>query len=513
MDERFASAWKVLPDYLSQHVLLSAAALGLALVICLPLAVLALRRPRIAGPVLAATNIIQTIPGLALMALFYPLLLAASQLSLRAFGHGVPALGFLPALLALTLYAMLPILRNGIAGLQGVDPDLIEAAQGVGMTEGQILLRVQVPVTAPVIMAGIRLAAVWTIGAATLATPVGQTSLGNYIFSGLQTENWVSVAFGCVASALVALAADAALGIVETGVAMRHRGQMSFGVGIIFMGLAAAAWTGSGAAAGYVLGAKNFSEQFILADLMARQIEREGASVQVREGLGSAVAFRALASNDVDAYVDYAGTLWANVLGRSDMPERSILLSELTRDLQARHGVRVLGALGFENAYALAMRADRAAALGVASIEDLARVAPQLTFGSDLEFLERPEWRVIRDRYGLSFRSARSFNPTFMYRALTDGEVDVISAFSSDGRIAADKLLVLSDPRGAIAAYDALILLSPRRASDALLTRALSPLVGAIEVERMRAANYLVDRGDGKMTPAQAAQGLLQGLH
>ena len=116
---------------------------------------------------------------------------------MAAFGTGFPALGFLPSLLALTLYSMLPILRNGVAGITGVDPAIVEAARGVGMTDRQRLFQVELPLAAPVIMAGVRTAAVWTIGAATLSTSVGQTSLGNYIFSGLQTENWVLVLFGC----------------------------------------------------------------------------------------------------------------------------------------------------------------------------------------------------------------------------------------------------------------------------------------------------------------------------
>jgi osmoprotectant transport system permease protein len=220
------------------------------------------------------------------------------------------------------------------------------------------------------------------------------------------------------------------------------------------------------------------------------------------------VAYRALAAGGVDVYVDYSGTLWTNVLGRTDNPGRAAVLAGLTAELKRRDGVVVLGSLGFENAYAFAMRADRAKALGVASLDDLAREAPKLTLGSDLEFLSRPEWKAVDAAYGFAFRAERSFQPTFMYRALGSGEADVISAFSSDGRIAADRLVVLSDPRGAIPPYDAVILVSPKRADDARLLDALRPLVGAISVEAMRTANYSVDRDTGKVTPAQAARGL-----
>jgi osmoprotectant transport system permease protein len=507
--EQFAAALRVLPDYLAQHVLLSAAALALGLAVSLPLALAASRSARIRWPVLAFVSLVQTIPSLALLALFYPLLLALSALSLRLFGHGFSALGFLPSLLALTLYSMLPIVRNGVTGVLNVDPAVVEAARGVGMSDRQRLFRVELPLAAPVLMAGIRTAAVWVIGAATLSTPVGQTSLGNYIFSGLQVENWVSVLFGCVAAALLALVVDQLLALVESGVARRVTWRIGAGCALLLAGVAAAAVpVAGGVATRYVIGAKNFSEQYILAALMVDRIEHEGARARSSVGLGSAIAFRALEKGDIDAYVDYSGTIWANVMGRRDTPPRDELLAEMTRSLAAEHGVVVLGALGFENAYALAMRRERAQSLGIRTIEDLARRAPELSIGGDLEFFVRPEWTALRDGYGLAFAEQRQFQPTFMYQAVASGEVDVISAFSSDGRIEADDLVVLEDPRHLVLSYDAVILLAPDRADDATLRRALAPLVGAVPIRLMRRANLLVDRDRDKMTPRAAAEWL-----
>jgi len=173
--------------------------------------------------------------------------------------------------------------------------------------------------------------------------------------------------------------------------------------------------------------------------------------------------------------------------------------------------VIVLGPLGFENAYALTMRADRAKALGITDISGLAAHAGDLKLGSDLEFLSRPEWKALQSAYGLHFKAERRFQPTFMYKSVTGGEVDVISAFSSDGRIAADDLVVLSDPKQAIPPYDAVILVSPRRAHDARFQAALAPMLNAIPVETMRKANYSVDRDQGKLTPGQAAVALKRG--
>ena len=513
MSPALTAAFAALPARLAAHVALSAAALVLGLAFSLPLAMLAARSPKVRWPVLALASLVQTIPSLALLALFYPLLLALSALTHRLFGVSFPALGFLPSLLALTLYSMLPILRNAVAGLTGIDPAVIEAADGVGMTPSQRLWRVEAPLAAPVVMAGIRTAAVLTIGTATLATPVGQTSLGDYIFSGLQTENWVSVLFGCVAAAVLALTVDALLGLIETGAARRDRRRIVVGALALALGTAAALapWAAAPAPT-YVLGAKIFSEQYILARLMADRLQARGARVEEKDGLGSAVIFRALASGELDAYVDYSGTLWTNVLGRSDLPARAQLLAELKEQLAKRYGVMLLGPLGFENAYALAMREDRAQALGIRDIADLAAQAPSLKLGADIEFLSRPEWASIQKAYGLRFAAQRSYNPTFMYSALADGEADVISAFSSDGRIAADHLRVLADPRHAIPPYDAVILVSPRRAHDQRLIAALAPLVGAIPVERMRQANLTVDRDADKFTPEAASRLLAPGL-
>jgi len=507
MDERFAAAWGLLPVYLSQHVLLSLTALFLGFAISLPLAVAAGRSAAVRWPSLFAASLIQTIPSLALLALFYPLLLALSALSVAWFGRGFAALGFLPSVMALTLYSMLPILRNGVAGILGVDPAAVEAARGMGMTDVQRLMRVELPLAAPVVMAGARTAAVWTIGAATLSTPVGQTSLGNYIFSGLQTENWVYVLFGCAAAAVLALSADQLLGLIESGLARRSRWRVWTGaLGIVVGAVAALSpLVAAPSGASYVVGAKNFSEQYILAELIASRIKAGGARVTRKEDLGSATAYRALAAGEIDVYVDYSGTLWTNVMQEKNNPGRWEVLSGLKKGLMRRDGVLVLGPLGFENAYALAMRADRAKALAVSSVADLAAHAGSLTLGSDLEFLSRPEWAALQRAYELNFRKETAYQPTFMYRALEDGEVDVISAFSSDGRISANHLLVLADPRGALPPYDAVILISPRRARDRRLIAALAPLLGAIPVQAMRAANLSVDRDRNKLTPAAAA--------
>ncbi len=514
MSEGFAEQLERLPRYLGAHVTLVALALVLGTLIALPTAVL-VAKSRARVVVLTVAGVVQTIPSLALLALMVPLL---------------GAFGFWPALVALVLYSVLPMLRNTITGIVGVDPQLVEAARGLGMTNTQVLRRVELPLALPIIVAGMRTSAVWVVGVATLSTPVGQTSLGNYIFGGLQTRNWTAVLFGCVFAALLAVVLDAILALLERGVAGRRRRQLWAGcislVAVLSMGALApvvfaprvravaapAAADGASPAAEVTtvrVGSKTFTEQYILAALIEKRLTSAGLRITRAESLGSTVAFDALGKSQIDVYVDYSGTLWANGMKRTKPEAAWRVEAKLSAWLVEKHGIRNLGRLGFENAYALSMRRDRAQALGIVSITDLAKHAAALELGSDYEFFERPEWRRLRDTYQLRFRAKTSFDSTFMYEAVEEGRVDVITAFSSDGRIAAYDLITLSDPKGAFPPYDALLLLSPRVASNARVVAALTPLIDSIPVAAMRQANLLVDRNEHKKTPAQAAELLL----
>jgi osmoprotectant transport system permease protein len=507
-DPRWSEALAHLPDYLGNHVRVSVTALALGLAISLPLAIAARNRPVMRGALLGFASIVQTVPGLALLALFYPLLLALASLSLSWFGFGFSAFGFLPAVLALALYSMLPVLRNTITGLQGVDAALLEAAQGVGMTERQSLFMVELPLALPVMMAGIRTAAVWVIGTATLSTPIGQTSLGNYIFAGLQTQNWVFVLFGCLAAAVLALAVDQLLALIETGIRNRSRLRVALG-GIGIAALVAATLVPSMARsqASYIVGAKTFAEQYVLSALIAQRLRAAGLSATSREGLGSNVIFDALASDDIDIYVDYSGTLWANQFHHTDIKPREELLGELKATL-ARQKITLLGELGFENAYALVMPRKRAEELGIRSIADLASHAATMSMAADYEFFSRPEWTGLREAYGLAFRAQRQMQPDFMYAAAASGEVDVIAGYTSDGLIAKYDLVVLDDPKHAIPPYDAIVLLAPKRASDQALRNALQPLLGKIDIAFMREANLRAAGGDGASSPDAVARWL-----
>jgi osmoprotectant transport system permease protein len=489
MNPVLATELALLPDYLSRHLLLSITALAVGVSLSLPLGLALTRTPRLRDTVMLVASAIQTIPGLALLALMVPLL---------------GRIGFLPAVIALVLYSMLPVLRNTITGIDGVDADLVEASRGLGMTEWQMLSRVQLPLAMPVIIAGIRTATVWVVGMATLSTPVGATSLGNYIFSGLQTQNYTAVIVGCVAAALLALVLDGLIRLLE--VAVRQRSVRMTGtlcavfVALLLGGLWPAidqARRGSGAIA---IGAKTFTEQYVLGAAIARVLQQAGFRSRNVDGLGSTVAFDALVGGSIDVYVDYTGTIWSNYMDRSDNPGRDAMLRETRSWLRDEHDVEIVARLGFENAYALAMTGARAEALGIETIADLAKVAPRLRIGGDYEFFGRPEWEALRSGYGLEFADRVSMDSTLMYAAVASGQVDVISAFSTDGRIPAFDLVLLEDTRAALPPYDAVLMAGPAVAAD--VRAALRVLDGAVSGDAMRAANRHVDLDGGSVNDA-----------
>lgn len=496
----------LLPRFLTAHLALSLFPLLVGVCISIPFGVLASRRSGLGNMLLSGAAVVQTIPSLALLALMVPVLGSL----------GVQSIGFLPAFVALVLYTVLPVLRNTVTGLTNIPTELIEAARGVGMDPWQQLTRVELPLALPVIVAGIRTASVWTVGAATLATPVGADSLGNFIFGGLQTRNFDAVLVGCFGAAALALLLDGIGKLLLLGIGRRSRKLIALALASFAVLYAYAGVTltlESKTRDLVVVGSKTFTEQYILAEILSQHIHRAtGLPVQTRSSLGSSVVFDALTTDSVDVYVDYSGTIWATLMKRSDAPsDRKKMLEDVDRHLANEYGVTTVAQLGFDNSYALAMRRDLAERLGVRSISQLASFAAELSMGGDYEFFARPEWAAIRTTYGLQFRQQRSMDPSLMYQAVASGAVDVISAFSTDGRISAYDLVVLEDERVAIPPYDAIVLAGPRlKARHPEVIEALRTLDGSITAEQMRRMNLAVDI-DGKL-PVHVARAFERSL-
>lgn len=498
----------LLPGYLTAHLQLTLVALAIGIGISVPLGVWLTRRPQYEPPVLGLASVIQTIPSLALLAVMVPILAGIGAL-LAGTGIDVRGIGYTPALIALTLYSVLPVLRNTVTGIAELDPAYVEAARAVGMTDRERLWRVELPLAMPVLVAGVRTAAVWVVGTATLSTPIGATSLGNFIFSGLATRNDAAVLVGCIASAGLALVLDGLIRNVERGA--RERSRPRLWIALALLG-AMALYTAASFASGrnetrpIKIGSKAFTEQYILAEMLALRVQETGLETELLPSLGSTFAFEGLASGDLDAYVDYSGTVWATIMKRTDRPEaREQVLDDVRAFLENEHGIGLVARLGFENTYALGMRRTQARTLGIERITDLVRAAPSLEIGGDYEFFDRAEWKALESTYGLRFAKQRPMDPSLMYQAVAQEEVDVISAFSTDGRIAAYDLVLLEDDRGVIPPYDAILLVSARLQQEfPQAVEALRRFDGGLDAAAMQQLNHAVDSGEA--TVAEVAR-------
>jgi osmoprotectant transport system permease protein len=488
------------------HLRISLLAIALGILASMPLALAASRRPRVERVALAVASVVQTIPGLALLAAMVPALVA-----LGAFFHArVPSIGELPAVLALSVYAVLPLLRGAVLGIAGVDRAVVEAADAVGMTKRQRLVLVEIPIAMPHLVGGLRTATVWTVGTATLATPIGARSLGELIFGGLQTRHYDEVLAGCVGSALLAIALDSLLRLAESS-ARRSRPTRNPALGVLVammlwaVGSTAFSASGRDDARTVRIGAKTFTEQRVLAAALAATVTAQGETPKISASLGTTVAFDALVHGDLDMYVEYTGTIWTTLMGNKDAPhDRAAMNAAVVAWLEREKGVAIAATLGFENAYALVVRD----ASGDRRISDLG-AADREVLGTDYEFLSRPEWGALKDTYGLRFKDRKPMDPSLLYDALANGSIDVATGFTTDARIDSLKLRPLVDDRGAIPPYDAVVLTTIAFArAHPTIVAALKKLDGTIDAKTMRAASAKVDR-DGE-SPAQAAFMLLR---
>lgn len=507
MNELLAS----LPELTLAHLRLSLTALALGIAISLPLGVWAHRQSKLRGLLLGGVGILQTIPSLALLAFMVPAIGALAPFIESVFGVRPSSIGEGPALAALTVYGLLPVLQNTVAGLAGVDPASVEAARGVGMTDRQRLLQVELPLALPVIVAGVRTSAVWTVGTAVLATPIGAASLGSFIFVGLQTRNHASIAVGCAASALLALALDGWIRGFQSALERRARTTMRIMAVVSFavwLGvLLPAVWpAGSSQGPRVRVGAKAFTEGYVFAEIFGARLAEAGFEVEQIGSLGSTVIFDAIVSGDVDVYLDFSGTILANVMHEEVEPGgRDQVLERIRSWLAETHDIRIAAVLGYENRYAFALRRVDAERLRLRTLTELAGREEGLSLVASYEFFDRPEWASVQAAYAFEFAERTLMEQALAYDAVHSGARDVVVAYSTDARIVSFDLAVLEDDQGAIPPYEAIVLVQGAFADEhPEVMKALAPLDGAFDEPTVRELNRVVDQ-EGK-PPAQAAR-------
>jgi osmoprotectant transport system permease protein len=486
---------------LGEHVVLVLLSTAAAAAIGVPIGILAARRPQLARPLVGLANLAQTIPSLALFGLLIPLPL-------------VGGIGTRTALVALTLYAVLPIVRTTIAGLQSIDRAVIECAVAMGMTSRQVLRLVELPLAAPSILAGVRVATVVGVGTATIASAIGAGGLGDYIFRGLAMVDPVVIMAGALPAAALALVADGLLALAARQADPRRRGSTRALPAAVVLALIAgalvAAWPRQTANT-IVIGSKNFTEQIILGELLAQTIEAQTSlSVERRFNLGGTlVCDEALRRGDIDVYVEYTGTALTALFNQPIGDPETVF--ERVRGSYAEQGLTMLPGLGFNNTFAILVRTQAAEARGLTTVSDLGRVAPEWRAGFGYEFLERPDgFTGLATTYGLRFREPpRVMDLNLIYRALAAGEIDVTAGDATSGLIDALALTHLVDDRRYFPPYDAVPV---ARATTLLrypdVDRALRSLAGRVSEAAMRRMNHQVDglREDHRVVVRQFLQ-------
>ncbi|MDB5101653.1 MAG: ABC-type glycine betaine transport, periplasmic subunit, partial [Cyanobacteria bacterium RYN_339] len=478
-----------------QHLGLVAIAICAAIAIGVPLGILLTRYPALGKPVLGAANIAQTVPSLALFGLLIPLNVAVFGFKL------VGGIGPQTAIAALVLYALLPIIRNTYIGISGVDPTLRDAGRAMGMTDAELLLQVELPLALPVIVAGIRVATVITVGTATIAAAIDAGGLGKYIFRGLRMNDNQVILAGALPAALIAIAADLALGWVERelspGRGPAGARRVAFATAICGLLLVIGGVRGLAAPPDrFVVGAKDFTEQVVLGELVAQTVESQtGLPVTRRFDLGGNLAHEALMAGEIDAYVEYSGTAFMAILKQPPASNPAKVLETVRSDYAKRYHLTVTEPLGFDNTFAILVRGNVARKLGLKTISDAATHTPAWTAGFGQDFVARPDgYAGFSKAYGLQFVGApREMDLSLTYRALRDGQVDLIAGNSTDGLIAQYDLVQLADDRHYFPPYDAV----PIVREDVLKRRpairaALAKLAGVVGVADMRRLNYAV---------------------
>jgi osmoprotectant transport system permease protein len=497
--------WAELLALTREHLILVFAAAAFAVLIGVPLGILLTRKKSLQTPVLGIANILQTVPSLALFGLLIPL-------------PFVGGIGARTAIIALTLYSFLPVIRNTVTGILSVDAKTKEAAVAMGLTDWQVLKMVELPLAAPVILTGIRVAVVIAVGVATVAAAVGAGGLGTYIFRGLRQNDNNLLLAGALASALLALFCDFALGQLEKSFDYKTRTQNSrrrfIAAGSLALVLAVFGFSLIQNPKSEIqnqiirVGSKDFTESVILAEILAQMLEKRGVAVERQFELGGNLAHDALLSGNMDVYPEYTGTAYTAILKQKPITDTEKVYNETKREYAEKFALALSPPLGFSNDFAILVRGDVARKNNLKTISDAVPLARNWQAGFGQDFMSRADgYAGFASAYNFNFaRQPREMDLSLTYRALAAGQLDIIAGNSTDGLIAALDLFQLTDDKKYFPPYQAVFIARNDKAE--ILRETFEKLTNAISTDEMRRLNYAVD-GD-KLTPKQAAESWLK---
>jgi len=474
-----------------EHLILVIISLAIAISIGLPVGIFITRQPKLAAPILGLANAIQTIPSLAIF----------------GFLISVPFLGGIgktPAIFALTLYALLPIIRNTYIGINSINPAIKEAGIGMGMTDQQLLLQVEIPLALPVILAGVRVATVISVGIATIAAAIGGGGLGVFIFRGISTVNNELILAGAVPAAVIALSADFGLELLEKNLTKQiaNKGKFNQQIGIvlgiitlIIAGLIA--FNYQQAPAKIIIGSKNFTEQVILGELLAQHIENHTKlKVDRRFNLGGTfIAHEAVKAGKIAGYVEYTGTSFTTILKEKPISDPESVYKKVKEYYDQKLKLAVMKPLGFENTFAMIIRGEDAKKWQIKSLSEISKYTPQMKAGFGYEFLERADgYPGLSKTYGLKFANIKQMELGLMYQALKEKQVDFIAANSTDGLIPVLNLVILEDDKKYFPPYQAIPIFNQEILQKyPELTDTINQLGGKVSTTAIQKMNYQVD--------------------
>jgi osmoprotectant transport system permease protein len=480
-----------------EHLVLVTVAIAIATLIGIPLGILITRKPKLAQPILGLANAIQTIPSLAIFGFL---------ISVPFLG----GIGKIPAIIALTLYALLPLIRNTYTGITSVDPSIREAGRGMGMTDRQLLLMVEIPLALGVILAGVRVATVICVGIATIASAIGGGGLGVFIFRGIATVNNQLILAGAIPAAAIALIFDFVLGRLEKLLSQSKQKQIfnrqfAWRLGILtllIVGLLAIAYGSNILLATdnkkIIIGSKDFTEQVILGELLAQQIEAQtDLNVERRLNLGgSFICHEAVKAGKIDGYVEYTGTAFTSILKEKPITNPQAVYQQVKQKYQQKFQLEVMKSLGFENTFAMIIRREDSDRLRIKTLSEAAKYTPQWRAGFGYEFMNREDgYPKLAQVYGLEFaQPPQEMDLGLIYKALADKQVDMVAGNSTDGLIPVLKLVVLKDDKKYFPPYEAVPIFNQKTlAKYPKIKKAIAQLTGAISAQEMQQMNYQVD--------------------
>ena len=465
---------------LGQHLQLSLLTLLLAIFLAVPLAIYLSSRKRASNWVLQLAGIFQTIPSMALLGLFIPIM----------------GIGTLPALTALVIYAIFPILQNTITGLQGIDPSLEEAGVAFGMTKWERLKKFEIPLAMPVIMSGIRTAAVMIIGTATLAALIGAGGLGSFILLGIDRNNASLILIGALSSAFLAIAFNLLLKWMEK--AKLRTIFAAFAVMILGLGVSyTPSLLSKPKKENLVIAGKLGPEPEILANMYKILIEENtDMTVTVKPNFGKTTfLYEALKKGDIAIYPEFTGTVTESLLKPAPQVDHDPeVVYQAARDgIKKQDNLALLKPMAYQNTYAVAVPKKIAQEYGIKTISDLKKVEGHLKAGFTLEFNDREDGnKGLQKVYGLHLQVS-TMEPALRYQAIQSGDIQITDAYSTDAELARYDLVVLQDDKQLFPPYQGAPLMK-----EALLKKhpelegILNQLAGKITAEQMSQMNYQV---------------------